>query len=367
MEPKEIDLVYRTMTAELAERALDESLLADLDPSGRFVPVTVKERVYWYFDQITDRKPKRVYIGPDNDPAIKQRVASFQRIKVDYKARRKLVSTLVRQAYLPRPEEFTGNIVQALAAAGLFRLRGVLIGTVAYQCYPVLLGVRLPNVAIQTGDADFAQFHSISAAVGDEIPPILDVLRRVDPGFRAVPHQVDSRHSTQFVCGSYKVEFLTPLTGSNDLAAGPSPMPALGGASAQPLRFLDFLIHEPVRSVMLHKAGVAVTLPAPERFAVHKLMISARRRDDVTGRAKATKDGQQVVMLAKALKLCRRSEDLVSAYTEAWERGPSWREALQQGLRRLDPRDAESIMQMLREELNGLGSDPNEYGLSDVF
>jgi hypothetical protein len=40
---------------------------------------------------------------------------------------------------------------------------------------------------MQTGDADFAQFHEISVAVGDTLPPILDVLHRVDPTFREVP------------------------------------------------------------------------------------------------------------------------------------------------------------------------------------
>jgi hypothetical protein len=32
--------------------------------------------------------------------------------------------------------------VQALAEAGIFRLRGVLVGTVAYQCYPAMTSVQ---------------------------------------------------------------------------------------------------------------------------------------------------------------------------------------------------------------------------------
>nr|WP_312002374.1 GSU2403 family nucleotidyltransferase fold protein [Bradyrhizobium hereditatis] len=62
----------------------------------------------------------------------------------------------------------------------------MLVGTVAYQCYSAVLGTRLDAVAMQTGDADFAQFHEISVAVGDSMPPILEVLRRVDPTFREV-------------------------------------------------------------------------------------------------------------------------------------------------------------------------------------
>ena len=87
-------------------------------------------------------------------------------------------------------------MIEELANAGFFRLRGVLIGTVAYQCYPGVLGRRLDAIAMQTGDADFAQFHEISVAVGDTLPPILDVLHRVDPTFREIPNQVDGRVST---------------------------------------------------------------------------------------------------------------------------------------------------------------------------
>ncbi len=38
-------------------------------------------------------------------------------------------------------------------------------------------------------------------------------------------------------------------------------MPSLGGAVAEPLRFLDFLIHEPVRAVLLYKGGIPVLVP----------------------------------------------------------------------------------------------------------
>ncbi len=64
-------------------------------------------------------------------------------------------------------------------------------------------------------------------------------------------------------------------------------------ASAQPLRYLDFLNHQPVRSALLHRAGVAVLVPAPERFAVHKLIVSELRRADRESAAKARKDREQ--------------------------------------------------------------------------
>ena len=119
---------------------------------------------------------------------ISERVKAFKGEKSDYTARRKFVSTLTREAGLIAADHFTGDVVQALAKAGLFRLRGVLIGTVAFQCYSAYLGIRLPSAAIQTGDADLAQDFAISTEVADSLTPILDLLRGVDPTFRAMPH-----------------------------------------------------------------------------------------------------------------------------------------------------------------------------------
>ncbi len=79
--------------------------------------------------------------------------------------------------------------MEALASGGFFRLRGVLIGTAAFQTYAGLLGVRLPAAAVLTGDADIAQDYAISREVEDMLPPIVDLLQNVDPSFRPVPHR----------------------------------------------------------------------------------------------------------------------------------------------------------------------------------
>jgi hypothetical protein len=112
-------------------------------------------------------------------------------------------------------------------------------------------------------------------------------------------------------------------------------MPTLGGAAAQPLRFLDFLIADPVRSVMLYRGGVPVRIPAPERFAVHKLIVATRRgTEDETQSgfaSKREKDIRQAGILVEALSMKRRQVDLTEAWAEAWDRGPAWREAMAGG------------------------------------
>ncbi len=362
---KILDHAYQTLYSELAQRALDGQFSSDFPIDGRFISMESGGRRYWYFDMARDDGGKlRRYVGPIDDEEINQRVERFKDLKADNRSRRKIVSTLVREAYLPRPEPFVGDIIGALATAGFFRLRGVLIGTVAFQSYSALLGVRLSNTVMQTGDADFAQFHSISVAVQDSLPPMLQVLRAIDPTFREIPHPSDSRYTTQYVTRSgYKVEFLTPNIGSEAHDDYPAAMPALGGASAQPLRFLDFLLHQPVRAVLLHGAGIPVLVPAPERFAIHKLIVATRRRDDNDGTAKSRKDRLQAVTLLDTMIGLRQHETVADAYMEAWDRGPAWRNAMEESLRALDPDMADRLRQRLSDGVKALDGDPATYGL----
>ncbi|MBP2511735.1 hypothetical protein J2855_005399, partial [Agrobacterium tumefaciens] len=142
---KQIDLMFRTMVAELQQRTFDAQWSADFPPTGRFVSVKVDNRSYWYFDQPDGKGgQKRRYVGPADDHEITTRVEAFRGEKDDYQNRRKIVAALTREAGLIAPDRFTGTVVEALASAGLFRLRGVLVGTVAFQCYAAHLGIRLP-------------------------------------------------------------------------------------------------------------------------------------------------------------------------------------------------------------------------------
>ncbi|ASY66241.1 hypothetical protein SJ05684_b52590 (plasmid) [Sinorhizobium sojae CCBAU 05684] len=356
---KQIDLMYQTMLAELGQRSLDAAWTADFPPEGRFTPVTVKDRRYWYFD-IPDGKggKMRRYVGPADDQEIAQRVETHKREKDDLRARRRMVSTLTREGGMVAPDAMSGDIVEALAAGGLFRLRGVLVGTVAFQTYAGILGVRLPSAALMTGDADFAQDYSISHEVEDTLPPILELLQSVDPTFRPVPHRSGAAASSAFVNGSgYRVEFLTSNRGSDDYLDQPAKMPALGGASADPLRFLDFLIRDPVRTMLLHKSGVPVTVPAPERYAVHKLIVASRRHTDGQGAVKRDKDIRQAELLFEALQQTRRASDLALVYNEAWERGPHWQEGIWAGAGMLSEEGRDRLRDSLRHGSIQIGED----------
>src|ERR1700694_2279653 len=318
-------LVMQTTYAELVDRSANAAFSEAFAADGAFTAKTVKGRKYWYFQSGTGENRTQRYVGPET-PELLERIAHHREIRDDIRERRALVSTLIRSFGLPRPVPEIGNILAALAKAGVFRLRGVLVGTVAFQTYPAMLGVRLAGAPLQTGDVDIAQFKNVSVAVEDSTDaPVLDVLKEVDKTFRAVPHVVDGRRVTSYAArGGLRVDFLTPNEGGE--TGEPQALPALQ-TDAQPLRFLDYLIHEPEPAVILHDAGISVHVPAPARFAIHKLIVSRRRRE---GAAKRGKDVQQAETLLRALA-DTRPHDLKEGWKEAWERGPRWRQLLGEG------------------------------------
>jgi hypothetical protein len=214
-----------------------------------------------------------------------------------------------------------------------------------------MLGIRLPGALLQTNDIDIAQYMNVSVAMGDQTPPMLEVLKAVDRTFREIPHTSGRRWVTSYTAkGGLRVDFVTPNEGPD--TDDPKSLPALQ-TDAQPLRFLDFLIHEPAQAVILHGPGIYVQVPAPERYAVHKLILARRRPPGV---AKRDKDLQQAAALIEVLAQ-RRPEELKLAWEEAYERGPKWRKLLLDGMSRLDPHARDLTLKALgraREILPGV-------------
>jgi hypothetical protein len=330
-------LVTQTIYAELLERCASAAFGTSFVPGeGTFVSKTVSGRRYWYFQLSTREGRAQRYVGPET-PELLERISHHKQAREDENERRALVSTLVRSFGLPRPIPEIGNIIAALANAGVFRLRAVLVGTVAYQSYAAMLGTTLPSAALQTVDVDIAQFRNVSIAVEDRIPPVLSVLKEVDRTFRAVPHVHDERSVTSYQArGGLRVDFLTPNDGAD--TDTPQRLPALQ-TDADPLRFLDYLIYEPEPAAVLHDAGIYVLVPAPQRYAVHKLIVSRRRRE---GTAKRDKDIRQAEVLLTLLAE-KRPHELKSAWSEAAKRGPVWHRLLTEGLSHLTAESQDRI------------------------
>ena len=329
-----VSLATQTLYAELVDRCAAAAFEAEFPLNGSFVRVTVKGRDYWYFQQGTrdaSGKQQRKYVGPDTDET-RQRMANHGRAKDDYRERRHLISMLRRSGFQSPPHE-VGRVLQALSAAGVFRMRACLVGTLAYQVFGPMLGARLPHASLQTQDLDLAQFTAISAAIGkdERTPPFLEVLQTADPSFRSVPHSRKSEATAAYVnAGGFRVEILTESRGPE--RETPAALPAIG-THGQPLRFIDFLIRDEMRAAVLYDAGILVNVPSPERYALHKLIIAQRRRIDS---AKIDKDIEQAAALLATL-VARRPTDLREAWREAFDRGPRWQQLLARGLGMIAP------------------------------
>lgn len=319
-------LLIQTQYAELLERVEAAAFEEAFPEPGNFLAKQVGGRTYWYFQapRVAGQPRPQRYVGPET-PELLVRIEAHRRQVQDRKERRALVSALVRSGRMPQPLPQMGQVVEALARAGLFRLRAVLVGTMAYQCYPAMLGLRLKQAQLTTSDVDIAQFLSISVAVGDRMSDPLTVLRAVDPSFGPAPNLNEREPPHSYLAASaLRVEFLTPNRGAETDTS--THLPALQ-TQAQPLRFLDFLIYEATPAVLLHGEGVLVNVPRPERFAVHKLILAPRR---TAAEAKSAKDIRQAAELLTWLAQFR-PHDLRDVWQEAKDRGPTWRELLAEG------------------------------------
>ena len=334
-----LPVAMQTVYAELADRAWTGSFREIMDAGGTPHKRVVKGRHYWYWHPAMRKghRPPAKYLGPDT-PDIRRRIEARVERAEARKDRIGMVRAL-RAGRMPAPDGLSGNVLAALADAGAFRLRAVVVGSVAFQCYLPMLGFRAPAATARTGDVDIGQFPAISIAVEDRIEPdLLSVLKSVDPAFEAVPSPFDPRRTLRYALrgGSaerFVVDVLAPMRGPP--RDRPVRLPALDG-DAQPLRFLDFLMYGEIEALVLHGTGIPVKVPAPERFAVHKVLVAARRRTDSTARAKARKDLEQAALLVRVLA-SDRPEELQDAWEEMRARGPAWRKAADRGRQGLPP------------------------------
>ncbi|SEB07282.1 nucleotidyltransferase family protein [Rubrimonas cliftonensis] len=320
-----------TGTSAYAEllRLLRDEVVSDIRGAPRLK--TINGRGYWYDQHRIGAQTLDRYIGEDG-PELRDRLAAAQALRAQSKEAARGRARLMR---VLRAEGFrmsdiaNGQVVAAMGKVGVFRLGGTLVGTHAFRCYEGELGVRIGfDDAAMTDDIDIASFERLSIVLEDRVdPPLADVFAdlRFDPVPSIERGRVWRWRQTE---RQALVEFLTP---SFDAEEGVRDLPALG-VSAQSLHFLNYLIAEPIHAAFLYRSGVLVRIPRPERFAIHKLIVSDRRRDGVES-IKARKDLAQAAFLIEVLAE-ERPEDLAEAHEAARASGPAWRKRLDAALRR---------------------------------
>ena len=287
-------------------------------------------RGYWYDMYRLGTSVKNRYLGEDS-PELADRIARHQELAASATARnaaRARMVRLLRSEGLATMDRETGSLLAGLERAGVFRLGGTIVGTIAFRLYEGELGLRYGvSELAQTGDIDIAAFERLSVALGDQVETALpDTFRTLD--FAPLPSTFSrSVWRWKQTRSNTLIEFLTPsFRPEEDIRE----LPALGVA-AQSLHFLNYLIAGPIKAAALYRSGVLVQVPRPERFAIHKLIVADRRRTD---RIKSIKDRAQAAFLIRALAE-DRPDDLREAQEDARSRGPKWNQHLDASLKRM--------------------------------
>lgn len=286
----------QTSFAQAVEIALTQSRVALRTP-GALVQEPRrggKPFIYWH-RYTSDGKLEKQYIGPlggsEEEKAIQQ-VQELLLLRDTSKKLRKLGFAAV--------DNSTALTLAVLYNAGVFDRGAVLVGTHAYGALLNSLGTRVIPSPL-TEDVDIATRLELAAMPNQSL---LDILKETGLPFVEVPSLKRMEPPTSFkVRGQkLKVDLLVPAKGEPYRSVA---VPALG-AHAIGLPYLDYLLHEPMQSIVVGKDRlVPVALPQPGRYCVHKLAVSALR---APGSSKTEKDVLQAAVLVAVLAATREFE-----------------------------------------------------------
>jgi hypothetical protein len=217
------------------------------------------------------------------------------------------------------PKHF--RIVKRLADYGFFRAGGILIGTHAFVALGNLLGVRWTDGSA-TLDVD-------SAHAGRNVSVALPANLKIDVHRALESLELGLLPLTEFEGGAgaqyrnpqdqeLRLDFLTSATRSGK----PVEMPELN-LVLEPMKFMELSLEGPTQGCVFGSAGACtVNLPAPERYAVHKLIVHGERA--AAERTKARKDLLQAASLTEYFMQGGRHRDFNRAWRDVLGRGPGW-------------------------------------------
>lgn len=316
-----------TAYAQLQTAALSLELTRNVGHlHGSFASKQVKGSTHWYFAfRETDQRVRQIYVGPDTLP-VRALVAQFKaqakgegkspidQLRPLAKSAQALGCAAIQRKHLA--------VIRRLNDFGFFKAGGVLIGTHAFLAYANQLGLRW-HEPDQTADIDFAhagrnisislpatiqaQPHAALTTMPSGFLPLVQYQGRAGGSYR----QTDEPE--------FQIDFLTPKVADND---DPIMIEHLDVA-LQPLRFIEFSLEDVQQTTLMDPTGqcVLVNMPAPERYAIHKLLIMGERSG--TFKTKVRKDLAQAAALIDYFNETD-PDALTAAWADAVSRGPGW-------------------------------------------
>jgi hypothetical protein len=266
-----------------------------------------------------------VYVGPDDD-RVRALIARFEATRGNRRLAPQAQAALALGCAAATPKHF--RIIKRLSEYGFFRAGGILVGTHAFLALGNMLGVRWVE-GVATLDTDFAHAgRNVSLALPANLR--IDVhgaleslemglLPAIQFGAKAGPHYRNPKDQ------ELRIDFVTSAARGRGLVV----MPELNLA-LQPLKFMELSLESPAQACVLARAGACmINVPAPERYAIHKLIVAGER--PVEERTKARKDLLQAASLASYFLESGAAKELNAVWRDTLQRGKGWRTRLLRG------------------------------------
>ncbi len=295
----------------------------------------VASKRYWYLYISLGERRSEHYLGEETKELldkIDEERGLWESTEDDRTSRARLVAMLLAGGATETPA-YEGKVLALLAKSGMFLAGGVVIGTLAFRAYANMLGVNWHS-ELQTRDIDLASDYKYPIVFprGKKAVNLSNILLDSGMGFLEVPALNRKSPSTTFKIRGQElsVELLTPMRG-RDTA---KPVEIVGlSAFAQPIRFLEYLLDDIQPATLLYKYGIFINVPAPARFAFHKLVVSQRRRAAEIEKIK--RDVSQAEQLFEVL-VDDRPGDLILAYEAAEKMGEKFKQQMTLGMKMID-------------------------------
>jgi len=252
------------------ERSASEQFEVLLGTPGTLAERTNETGTRFWVHRYSDALNRRqeVYLGKVDDPEFERRVSSMREMIAIAKATIARVRLLARAGFatIDRKAYFT---LASLHNRGLFRAGALLVGSHAHGALLNALGVRATPFA--TEDVDIARRETLAIP---GIPGFLDMLRATGIEFFSLDRRQRGTSFKERGGSNFRVDLLVP---SADEDYPTVPVPELK-AHAQGLPYLAYLLAASQEIPVLSSHGsVMVRVPVPERYAIHKLIVSQLR------------------------------------------------------------------------------------------
>ncbi len=282
-----------------------------------FSSKTIKGTKQWYLQLVVGEQRTQHYIGPDSKELrtlIDKEKTQPKIFEDEIKLRQQLISMAIAGGAQTLSADVV-RVFELLERAGTFLAGGVVVGSHAFALYGNMLGVTWDQASLRTHDIDIASNKSSKILLGieDKDVNLKQALLESNLGFFEVPALSNKSPSTTFSLRGKElsVDLLTPMLGKPN--SDPTHISFLNTYAA-PVRFLEYLLEDVQQAIIIAKNGILVNVPAPARFALHKLVVSERR--DVASQTKSKKDIDQAVQLLDWLQQTRPG-DVSLAYESA--------------------------------------------------